>query len=171
MKFKPREQAESHDGGKFLKLKDGESVQFILRGEIFEHRVRWDGKTYVEDPQGSSRYRVNAVVWNGEQKKFEAKIYEFPGVIYDTLSSINEEMPLEKTKIKLTRKGMGPDTNWVVIPLGAVAANALATIEAVPLNILDGGSKGKPQVKDDFPPDFGDPGPEDMTDEDGNLPF
>ncbi len=179
MRFKKREHTESHDGGKFLKLKDGESVQLVFRGEIFERRVKWDGKTYVEDPSGNSRYKVNAVIFNLETKKFEAKIYEFPPTVYDTLSSINEEMPLEKTKIKITRQGTGTDTNYVIIPLGPVPANAIAAIEAVSLNILDGGSKPKPKLDEDgFPPDFGDPGPQasgympdDAHDYPGDVPF
>lgn len=130
-----------HGSDKFLKLKDGESKEGVFRGEPFEYRVKWNGSIYAPDPAGSFRYKLNFIVWDVDH--FKALIWEFGQTIYDTLSEINVNMPLENTKIKITRKGSGTDTTYIIIPLGPVAKKGLELIAAVDLNIL-GAIPGSP---------------------------
>jgi hypothetical protein len=52
------------------------------------------------------------------------------------LYKINAKMPLEATKIEISRKGVKKNTRWTVIALGPVDAKALEQIEKVKLNIL-----------------------------------
>lgn len=139
MKFQKRTESPGGGSDKFLKLKDGESKTLILKGEIFEYHCKWDGKTYSPDPGGTSRFRINAIVY--EEGKFSAKTWEFPVTVYNQLADINSEYPLDKTKIKLTRQGTGTDTVYHILPLVSekdkLTPAIISQLDAVTLNILD----------------------------------
>ncbi len=169
MKFQKKEKSEA--GGNYLKIKDGESVKGVFRGEIHEFRIKWENNKSIEipetDPTRMNRFRLNFIVYEGS--KFIAKTWEFGITVYDQLASIHSEYDLQKTKVKITRQGTGTDTAYHVLPLlkEPIAGPVLAAIEAVPLNILNAKkSEGRPPP--DFPEDFGDPPPEEDHDQ---LPF
>ena len=169
MKFNKREVSSGGGSDKFLKFKDGESKNIILRGEIFEFYNRWvGGKGQAcgpNDPGATSRFKVNAIIYEGGA--FSAKIWEFPLTVYNQLADINSEYPLESTKIKVTRQGTGTDTVYHILPLvsakDTLSPAILKHIEAVPMNILD----AKPKVQSQEH-DFGPPPPEA---DDEILPF
>lgn len=146
MKFTKR--SESAHGGvdKYIKFKDGESKNLVLRGEVYEFKNKWvNGKGVVcadNDPEGKSRFKVNAILKEGEA--LVAKIWEFPLTVYRQLGAINEEYPLETTKIKVTRHGVGTDTEYNILPLKDVVPPAVAQVD---LNILD----TKPAAKSPTP--------------------
>ncbi len=175
MRFPKREAKDGggHGADKFLKLKDGESVQGVFRGELYDMgRCSWSGQGYHPDPNGYSRYRLNFVIWDKEQKKFIAKIWEFGFTLCETLEEFNTAAPLEKTKVQITRKGTGKEnTSYIVFPIGPVAAGGMPLIEAVELNILDTAPKKQEVASngwDSGPADFG-PEPEDS--DEIPLPF
>lgn len=136
--------------GLFLKLSDGESVNGVFRGEIYEFKIKWEAnKSQVvgdTDPDGKARFRLNFVTYDQAEKKFVAKVFEFGLVVYGQLASINEEYPLENTKIKITRRGTGTSTEYIILPLigtqHALSPPVLKQIEAVPLNMLEHKTKG-----------------------------
>ncbi len=160
---------ESTGGGNFLKLADGESVVGIPAGEIHSFKQEWvNGKANVvnePNPAKHNRFEMNFIV-KGEDGKPVAKVWGYGVTIYSTLAEFAAEMNIISTKIKVTRKGTGTDTTYVLIPLGKVE-----TAPEVKLNILNKGSKA-PIVGPAA--DNWEPGPEpqfsDAMDED-QIPF
>ena len=175
MKFTDRPKTGGSDHGGptlYLRLKDGEAVNIIPRGEIHEFYSVFGarGEVTATTPGAKLRFKMNVVV--NEAGTLKAKILEFGMTIYDQLAEINKVCDVTKTKIRMSRKGSGKsDTMYMLLPVvnEPISPKVLATIEAIPLNILDG---KKPLVRavdqDGFPPDFGDP-PTDESSE--NLPF
>lgn len=141
--------SEGNGSNLFLRLKDGESITGICRGEVYTFFNRWTGKTsevVSEDAEGAKpRYRVNFVTV--EEGVLVAKIWEFPNAVLEQLEGINDEYPLEKTKIKITRRGTGTDTIYMILPLlkEPISPKAMKEIEAVHMNILE--HKQKPSTE------------------------
>lgn len=149
MQFKKRAAPKKSDGhsSDYLKVDDGKSVTGVFRGEIFEFYQSWpqggDKQVFDKPTAGASlRFKANFVV--NEGGKYVAKVWEFGLVVYNTLAEIADNFPIETTKIKISRRGLQKDTQWTIIPLGAVDAKALKAIEAVPLNILGEQAKMDP---------------------------
>lgn len=151
MQFKKREPIQSEGSSKFLKIADGESVKGVCRGDIHEHYIRWEGgrgiPTSDDDPEAKLRFRLNFIVHDGS--KFVAKIWEFGLTVYNQLAEVNDEYPLEQTKIKVSRRGTGKDTTYNVLPVAKepIGPATLKEIQAVPLNILE--PKPRPQSSDE----------------------
>ena len=167
MKFTERPKNESKGSGGptlYLRLKDGEAVNIIPRGEIYEFYSVFGvrGEATSSTPNAKLRFKMNVVV--NEAGTLKAKILEFGMTIYEQLSEINKVCDVTKTKIRLSRKGSNKsDTMYMLLPVvnEPISAKVLATIEGIPLNVF--GNKPKehnPAAMDDFPPDFGDPPPE-----------
>ncbi len=179
MRFVDRPKAPGGDSGGptlYLRLKDGEAVNIIPRGEIHEFYSVFGtrGEVTSSTPGAKLRFKMNVIV--NESGTLKAKILEFGMTIYDQLAEINKVCDVTKTKIRLSRKGSGKsDTMYMLLPVvnEPISAKVMATIEAIPLNILDG---KKPAPKsfdaDGFPPDFGGFG-DSPTDESASdeLPF
>ena len=117
MKF--RDDLPEPDTGKFLKLKDGESVAGVFRGEPYIFYNKWvNGKTQLVEegcPDGKMRFRLNFVV--NEPTGLVVKIFENGRTVYDQLKEINDEYDLEKTIIKISRKGEKLETTYTILPL------------------------------------------------------
>lgn len=143
MKFNKLSLAPKNDGGGnlFLKIEDGQSVTVVLKGEIHTFYTRWvDNKSQLVsagDEGAKKRFRVNAIVF--ENGRFISKILEFGTPLYIQFSDINDEYPLEQTKLKITRRGQKLETTYVVLPLlkEPLTEKMLQEIESVPLNILE----------------------------------
>ncbi len=155
MNFQKREIPKSDSGGgTFFKLKDGESVNGICRGEIYEFFRKWEGgKSHLvdnSDPKAQSAFRINIIVQEGHV--FKAKTWEFGLTIYNQLADINDEYPLSSTKIKVTRRGTGTDTIYAILPLlkEPIPPLALKEINAVPLNMLQHKVPAAPKMDDQF---------------------
>ncbi len=170
MKFTSHQSQVQSD--KFLKIKDGEVVKGVFRGEIFEYFVKWEnGKGIVVGPNGGGkiRFRVNIVIPDGAT--FKCKVFEFGMPVYDQMEMLNKAYgDLTKIKVAIARKGLALDTTYMLMPLvqEPLAPQVLAKIEAIPLNILD--TQKKEEAKPEIPmPDF-----EDEMESDPNfdeLPF
>lgn len=124
MKF--QEKGEGSFNKDFLKLKSGESVRGIFRGDPFEFRQHWVGqKSFVCNGEGCEyckkgikavfRFRINFIV--NENGAYTAKVFEQGWMVYDQLRSIHGDYNLEKTIIKITRQGSGTDTTYTILPL------------------------------------------------------
>lgn len=174
MKMQKREAAKQ-DGGLFFKLKDGESKIAVLRGEFFEHYVKWfNGKSQEanpNDPESKSRFKVNIVLFESGPPK--ALIWDMNITTYNSLVSVNEEYPLETTKIKITRHGSGTDTTYSIVALDprkhALTESSLKQLSEVKLNILN--AKAKPIAPPAGEDDFGPPPPDLDEEDDERIPF
>jgi hypothetical protein len=85
----------------------------------------------------SSAFRVNIVLM--EDGKFVTKVWEFGVTIYNMLADIHEEYPLDSTKIKVTRRGTGKDTEYGVLPIlkDKLTDKHMAEIAKLPLLNLE----------------------------------
>ncbi len=185
MRFVDRPKAPGGDSGGptlYLRLKDGEAVNIIPRGEIYEFYSVFGtrGEVTSSTPGAKLRFKMNVIV--NESGTLKAKILEFGMTIYDQLAEINKVCDVTKTKIRLSRKGSGKsDTMYMLLPVvnEPISAKVMATIEAIPLHVLNQAraKQGPSDVQAEskigwdaggFPPDFGDP-PEETDASD--LPF
>lgn len=157
--------AGSEDSKNFIRLKDGESVRGVFRGDIHEFHTHWSGtRTQVctgpgcvlckENPsvKPAFRFRLNLVVKDGEG--YAAKIFENGWKVYQQLREINDEVPLESILVKIGRTGSGKnDTSYTVIavPNGTVNADLEAKLKQVQLLDLRPAAEGK-EVSDSAEP-------------------
>lgn len=176
MKFNRRKDGQGGGLGKneFLRLKDGDSVKGVFRGEPSEFYMIWEdgrGRAALPDEKGSFRFRINIVVSEGGG--YVAKVFEQGRGVYDQLAALNDDYPLENFVMKISRKGSGPkDTIYAILPLpdGKLTDEQKAKIAAVKLHELKPRSPEKPEEKkepafddvdepptasDDDIPDFG----------------
>jgi hypothetical protein len=143
MKFQKRDiPTGDGKGGLFLKFKDGESKVGVLRGECYEFYQVWEnGKSQVvpeDHPGAKSRFRANFIT--KEDGELKARIFEFGLTVYNALADISESYDLEQTAVKITRRGTGTDTIYMILPVPPKEqpnAAQLKTIQALPLNILE----------------------------------
>lgn len=161
MKFKKREEPKSEGNGSsnYLRVDDGKSVTGVFRGEIFEFYQIWPQggakQVFAEPTAGAKRrYKVNFVTIEGG--KAVAKVWDFPNSVYNMLADLGEDLGedvFDNTKFKLTKRGTGKETKWTVVALGQLDDKGLRAIEAVQLNVLDGGVSGpKSETLDDEVP-------------------
>lgn len=141
MKFNKTTQQEHSGPKKYVALKDGDSINGVFRGEIYSFYHLWEnGKGRLaspDEPKAKIRFKANFVTM--EDGKLVAKIFEFPQTVYNLLADVNEEYPLETTKVKISRRGTGTDTTYNILPLAKepISPTMMSSIEAIPLNILD----------------------------------
>lgn len=130
------------DGGHFVKLKDGESVMGILRGDVKDFYVLWANNVSTEvahgTPKAKFRFRVNLVTVD-KDGNLEPKILEQGPALYKALKDLSVDYNLEETVIKIKRTGSGMnDTEYSVIPLPKKPSDQtmlkLKTLELLPLN-------------------------------------
>jgi hypothetical protein len=142
MKF---ERMTMNQGGNasFLKIEDNGNVTMVLRGEILTFYQDWPkgGEKKVFDkptPGAGPRYKVNAIVY--EDKKFVAKVWEFPPTVSNMLADIADSYEIENIKIKVTKIVQGERTSYMVLPLvgpkDVLSPKQLKEIDAVELNTL-----------------------------------
>lgn len=166
MKFKkpePRSTSSSSGGDLYLTLKDGESINLIPRGEVYEFYSVFGVKGEVDPTtQGArARFKINAiVVENGEMK---AKVLEFGKQIYNQLYELSQICEVTETKLRLSRSGSTKDnTEYTLLPVikEPLSPATLKKLESIQLHILD---KDRAQA---LPPDS-DPRDEEGTNWDG----
>lgn len=153
----------------FIKLKDGESVVVVFQGTPYDFKQHWlagkptlctalDGACPMCDKKNkpSFRFRINAVVKEGDQ--YVGKIWEQGWTVYENLIGINTDYPLEKTALKITRRGSGPsDTTYIVVPspqpLNEAALTLIAAVKPLDLTNFESPSKENipPPTDEDIP--------------------
>lgn len=162
MKFDEKIESE---GKAFVKLKDGETIRGVLRGNPFSFRQHWtDNRSLLcpgnevcdlckQGKKSSFRFRLNFVVKEGET--YSPKIFEQGYTVYDYLRDLNEEYDLENTPVKITRKGEGKNTSYVILPepkpLTKEAAAAIAKVELLELAPGARGAEEPGASDDDVP--------------------
>lgn len=151
----------------FLNLADKESVRGVFIGDMVEHYVKWvNGKTVEsneDDPEAKVRFKCNFATAD-ESGQLTAKIWDFSLTVYQMLKDINEEYPLETTKLKITRNGVKTDTTYTIMPLvgpkDVLTAQQLSVIGKMQLHSL-----GKQATKSD------EYKPEESYDDSDDIPF
>lgn len=133
-------------GNLFVKMKDGDSVVMVLRGRLHAFRIHWRNQKAslcmgkekcAECASGnkpSFRFNVNAIVKDG--KEYVVKVWEQGWMIFEQLREYAQEMDLEITPIKVSRKGSGTDTNYVIIPMQKITAEQNDQFRAMKLHDL-----------------------------------
>lgn len=152
--------------GHFLRLKDKETVRGVFVGDVHHFYTKWkNGKSLPcdeKDPEGNPRFKCNFVYHDETQGQLVVKVWEFAYAVFEILKGINEDYPLEKTKLKITRNGTGTNTTYMVLPLvgekEALTANQIAAINNMPLHDLkkkekgsQGGDTPMPSADDEIP--------------------
>jgi hypothetical protein len=139
----------------FIKLKDGESVVGVFRGEPYVfYRVFQENTEYDSWAEGRNfRFRINFVVNDGTD--YSSKIFEGGSRLRDELISCSDEYGLDSV-YKITRKGTGKEgTSYKILFQSKLTGKALEKIKAVSLEVLRKGGKKVAQVLDDQePPPF-----------------
>lgn len=138
----PDVQAPESGSKNFLKLKDGESVKVIFCGEMHHFYQKWfNGKpalTDNKDPDGKIRFRNNVACTdaNGE---VVMKLFDFSWSVFEKIKEINEEWNgIETVKIKITRNGIGTETEYHLTPLREpLSPSVLNLIKSLPLLPLE----------------------------------
>lgn len=132
----------------FVKLKDGESIKGVFLGEPFIYRQHWlEGRSQVctasacgscaEGEKPTFRFRLNFAV--EDQGAWGVKILEQGWGFFNDLRALNDEYPLEKHVIKITRMGTGTDTRYQLMPAAnsLLSGATLATVARLTLHELD----------------------------------
>lgn len=168
MKFKDLPTNDGSGSLPFLKMKDGDKVYGVLKGELHEFHQIWntDKKIVPAGTKGASfRFQVNVIVKEGAN--YVAKVWEQGATVYRALKDLHESYPLESTVVEIKRSGSTKDdTYYSVLPLPPSkqpGQQAWAVINKIPLNALS--------VEAAKEPDF-DPGPVPPEyDEHAEIPF
>lgn len=156
MKF-PSVGGEGSQAGLFVRLKSGEKVLGVFRGEPKIFRQHWVGgrssvcvgKDTCELCQAADkpafRFRLNFLtrtdgIWM-------AKIFEQGYGVYQDLKALHEaDYNLEETMVSITRVGEGKDTRYGIIPMRGNASMTPEHFQAlakIPLNDLTPGGKAE----------------------------
>lgn len=122
-----------------LRLKDGDVVNIIPRGEIYEFYSVFGtkGEVSADTPSARARFKVNVVIF--ENGMFKAKILEFGKSIYSQLYELNHVCDVTQTKLRFSRKGSTKDTTeYTLLPIikEPLSAGQMDAIRAVDLHIL-----------------------------------
>jgi hypothetical protein len=141
MKFRD-DIAEGNGPSNFIKLKDGESISGICRGEPFEQFVIWENKVKTVVPEGTPgsklNFKINFVVKEGTS--YVAKVLEGGAQIYKQLAALSKEWDLDQTVIIIRRDGIELNTEYTVMPAPPkqqAPGPALEFIASMELNDLD----------------------------------
>lgn len=140
------------NGGSYLKVPAGESVKGVFRGDVYSFYQVWPqgGQKQIFDKPtagASARFKINFVVHEGG--KFVAKVWEFGITVNNLLADLAEDYDLETTKVRITRRGEGKNTEYSIIPIAKekLTPAILAEIEAVELQSLKAAAAPPPSGK------------------------
>ncbi len=145
---------------KYLKIEPGKSIAGVFRGEPLEYACKEVNKKTVvcdpSDPNAKFRFKINFVI---QQKDLthRAYVWEQSASVYDTLKKFNEDFPLDKTIVKISRDGSGLKTKYSILPNGnkfQVSPELDAALSGVTLIPLKADKEESEALPDqEFPPD------------------
>lgn len=169
MKF--RDEVPGTSDQSFLKLKDGESVAGVFRGELYDFFAAWNNKVSSVVPEGAPgakfRFRINFITKG--PAGYVAKVLEQGSTVYRDLKTLHEEYDLEQTVVKITRHGSTMnDTSYSLMPLRTPVTEEVKNVPLLDLRHKQ--TSGKPSSASDIHRDFGDP-PPDFGGGDDAIPF
>lgn len=145
MKFKELSSSGPKD---FLRLKPGDEVRGVFRGDPVDFRQHWkDNRGYAcpgratcelcqANEKSAFRFRINFVI--KENGAYVAKVFEQGKAVYEALKELHKDYNLETNTMKIKRIGSGTETvyNIVPVPNGAVSGEYIKAMEMLKLNSL-----------------------------------
>ncbi len=129
----------------FLKLKNGDSVTGVFRGDEYEFYGSWKEGKFVVGEGKSFRFRINFIT-KDESGTYVAKVLEQGVTVYNQLKDLHAEYDLTETIVKITRSGAGPsDTSYSILPIkkSQVGPELEKQLQAVELKDLGHSDKQK----------------------------
>ncbi len=118
MRFKDHSSEAGGDKLPFVKIKDGEKIIGVFKGEAHEFGLIWETKSHVPigTAKSSFRFRLNFITKEGAS--YVAKCLEQGATVYNMLKDLNESYPLEETVVEIKRSGSTKDdTRYSILPL------------------------------------------------------
>lgn len=181
MRFTKREVTSgSGESSLFLKLKSGDKVNVVFKGEIYSFfRIFGDNQAYDHKVSGSSERHKASVVLFEPNKPPTAKIFEFGNTVYNDLAKISQTLAgmrpelsdeekaklIETVLISISRVGAAKDdTKWSVefhAPLTGPQLKDLAGVVLPSLKSKPKQEEGPPMPTHDDMPNFSDDPPMD----------
>ena len=133
-------EAREKSGGKFVRLKDGESIVGVFRGTPYTFYKKWgEEEEYSEWQKGRAfRFRINFIT--KENSQYVARIFEGNSYTGDQLWACYEEYGLDAV-YKVVRKGSGTDTRYTLLFQSKLNEVSLDVIKKVPLEVIRHGGK------------------------------
>lgn len=148
MKFK-EDLSGSGSGLPFLKMKSGQSIEGVFRGDPYDFKVHWTDNHSVlcvgydkcehckKGDKPRFRFRLNFIM--KENGINVAKVFEQGWETYQILRALHQgDYNLERHIMKVTRTGDGKDTKYTVLPKpnGLLNEAAEIAISKVQLHLL-----------------------------------
>lgn len=160
MDWKNKFKDEMKGGGDFIKLKDGDEIMGVFRGEpvvyfkAFEQETKTSiiKKEYFEHNGKSAqkRFRFNFITKVGD--KHVCKIFEGSKTAGESLSMALDEYDIVSTVFKIKRVGSGmQDTTYHFMFKDKLSPEQVKKIDAIELLDIDPIEGGSDPVADSFP--------------------
>lgn len=140
---------ESEKSSLFIRLKDGESIEGVFRGEpYFFYQKFKDPIEYEKWAEGRSfKFKINFITRDNGTPT--AKIFQGGATLRDMLIDAADEYSLD-TVFKIKRTGSGKDdTRYSILFKASLTPEQIKTIGEVKLNELE---RGKTSGYEDEPP-------------------
>jgi hypothetical protein len=133
----------------FIRLKDGDRIKGIFKGDPFIYRLHWVGNRSIQCPgkekcehcaggdKPKFRFKINFLTQ--EDSVWLAKIFEQGYGTFKDLKEMHEnDYDLEKTQVVVSRSGEKQETRYRIMPAKEnLKADEFKKIAAVPLNSLN----------------------------------
>lgn len=148
------------EGGRkdLVKLKDGNSITGVLRGDPYLFRTHWEeGRSSTCTGEGcalckagnKSRFRFRSNFITSVNKALTAQVLEQGYDIYVTIQAYSETCDLSNQLVEIRRKGSGKnDTTYLFLLKGALTPEQVAKINDIPLQSLN--ERPQEQAEDGF---------------------
>lgn len=151
----------------FVKLKSGEAIVGVFRGEPYEFKQHWinDRSTLCKGEgceecaaknKPSFRFRLNFITKEADNT-YVCKIFEQSWKVYQALKGLHEgDYNLEKTIVRIMRNGTGQQTTYMILPVkdssvSPQVESILAQIKLHDLQNLKDDSQPSSESFDDIP--------------------
>jgi len=130
-------------GKHILRLKDGDSIQGVFRGEITRFYQHWkSGRSIIcpgrdtcdlcqseneDDRRANGRFRINFLIYVDGQ--WGAKVFEGGKRVFEQLKALNQDCPLEKMRVRISKSGEGKNSQIVISPVPGEAGLIKPAVE------------------------------------------
>lgn len=155
MKWKEKFKEQMKGGGEFIRLKNGEEVTGIFRGEpvIFFKAYEPETKTTITKKEyfeyggksASKRFRLCFIVKEGENHV--CKIFEGSKTSGEALSMIMDEYDITNTVFKIKRDGDKMDTVYHFLAKDKLTPEQVKKIDAIELLDMEPMESGEDQAE------------------------
>lgn len=158
---KAKELSEKEGSGIFIKLKDGQSIEGVFRGDPFVFfSIFKDPKEYNEKVKGAMlKFKINFFV--KENNEWQRKIFQQGNTFLKDLIEFKDEYGLDHV-FKIKRKGSTKDdTKYHILPKGPISKEDLEIVNK--LGLL-------PLRREDYDIDDKSPKSKDLPEPDNQMP-